>query len=138
MDKIYNSAKQFEQALEQAVEDFEIDASVTIRKSLVDLTAKVIQDTPRDTGRAAAGWNLTGEQPSNEVPPKGQESYTVESPQDPGDAANWVWYLVNNVEYISVLEDGYSDQAANGFLAVNLSNFARILNKYAGQSEYFE
>lgn len=138
-DRLYDSAAAFERALDKAVDQFETEVSVTIRKSLVDLTSNIIRDTPRDTGRAAAGWNLTAGQPSDDVPPEGRSSYTVENPNDPGDAENMIWYVVNNVEYISVLEDGdHSDQAPNGMVAVNLQAYARILQNAADQSEMLE
>ena len=140
-DRLYDSAAQFENALMDAAEQFEIEVSTTVRKSLVDLTSKIIEDTPRDTGRAAAGWNLTAGRPSDDVPPEGQGSYTVESPSDPGDAENMIWYVVNNVSYISILEDGRpegSNQAPNGMVAVNLQAYARILQNAADQSEMLE
>ena len=137
-DHLYDSAAQFENALMDAAEQFEIEVSVTVRKSLVDLTSNIIRDTPRDTGRAAAGWNLTAGRPSDDVPPEGQESYTVQDPNDPGDAESMIWYVVNNVSYISILEDGHSDQAPNGFLAVNLQAYARILQNAADRSEMLE
>jgi len=138
MDRLYNSARAFENALMEAVEDFRIEVNTVVRKSLVDLASNVIQDTPRDTGRAAAGWSLTAGQPSNDAPPKGRSSYTVESPQDPGNAANMIWYLVNNVEYIEPLEDGHSDQAPQGMVAVNLQRYTQILQDAANQSEMLE
>ena len=137
-DRLYDSAAAFERALDKAVDQFETEVSVTIRKSLVDLTSNIIRDTPRDTGRAAAGWNLTAGQLSDDVPPEGQGSYTVESPNDPGDAENMVWWIVNNLEYIEPLEDGSSDQAPNGMVAVNLQAYARILQNAADQSEMLE
>ncbi len=137
-DRLYDSAQAFERALDQAVEQFETDVSVTIRKSLVDLTSQIIQDTPRDTGRAAAGWNLTSGQPTDDVPPKGRDSYKVRDPQDPGDAANMIWYIVNNVEYIEVLEEGHSGQAPQGMVAVNLQRYGQILQDAANQSEMLE
>jgi len=137
-DRLYNSARAFESALMEAVQDFQIEVNTVVRKSLVDLTSNVIRDTPRDTGRAAAGWSLTAGQPSNDAPPEGRSSYTVDSPQDPGNAANMVWYLVNNVEYVEFLEDGSSQQATQGMVAVNLQNYAQILQNAARQSEMLE
>jgi hypothetical protein len=137
-DRLYDSAAAFEKALMDAAEQFETEVSVTVRKSLVDLTSAIIQDTPRDTGRAAAGWNLTAGRPGDDVPPEGRESYTVQDPNDPGDAENMIWYVVNNVEYIEPLEDGHSDQAPQGMMAVNLQRYARILQNAADQSEMLE
>jgi len=138
MDKLYDSAAAFERALMEAVEDFEIEVDTIVRKSLVDVAANIIRDTPRDTGRAAAGWSLTAGQPSDDVPPEGQDSYTVDSPQDPGSAGNLTWHLVNNVEYIESLEDGHSDQAPQGMLARNLQRYGQILQNAANQSEMVE
>lgn len=128
-DRMYESAAAFGQALDRLVAEIEEDADRVIRKTLVDVTEKIKKDTPRDTGRAAAGWLLTAESPSDYVPPEGK--YGIISTDDPGNASNYTWHIVNNVEYISRLENGYSKQAPTGMVANALNSFARLLKNNA-------
>ena len=126
MDRIYDSADGFAKALDWAVEQFEGEADTVVRKTVIDVTEKIKKDTPRDTGRAAAGWINSSDQPDSYTPPPGY--YGLTPPQDPGPADTWEWWIVNNVEYISVLEDGHSDQAPQGMVANALNAFDRLLS----------
>jgi hypothetical protein len=49
-----------------------------------------------------------------------------------------IWFITNNLEYIEPLEDGHSDQAPQGMMAVNLQRYAQILQNAADQSEMLE
>jgi hypothetical protein len=126
IDKMYDSAEGFAQALNKLVDKFEDEAGSVTRKTLIDLTEKIKKDTPRDTGRAAAGWLLTSDKPSEYVPPEGQ--YPLTTTNDPGPAGNWTWWIANNVEYIEPLEEGHSQQAPAGMVANALNAFDRLLS----------
>lgn len=129
IDRIYDSANEFAKALDDVVKEIKDDTNAVIRKTLVDVTEKIKKDTPRDTGRAAAGWLLTAESPSDYVPPEGR--YELTPVDDPGDAGNYTWHIVNNVEYISRLENGYSKQAPTGMVANALNSFTKLLKNNA-------
>jgi len=126
MDRIYDSADGFARALDRLVDKFEDETGTVIRKTCIDVTEKIKKDTPRATGRAAAGWINSSDQPGGYTPPPGY--YGLTPPQDPGPAYIWEWWTVNNVEYISVLEDGHSDQAPEGMVANALNAFDRLLS----------
>jgi hypothetical protein len=136
MDRIYDSAEGFARALDRAVDRFEDEADTVVRKTVIDVTEKIKKDTPRDTGRAAAGWILTSDQPSDYEPPEG--NYDLTPPQDSGDAASYMWWIVNNLEYIEPLEDGHSDQAPNGMVANALNAFGRLLSDQLDDMETIE
>lgn len=129
IDEIYDSANKFTKALDDIVKEIKDESNQVVRKTLVDVTEKIKKDTPRDTGRAAAGWILTAESPSNYIPPEGKHELT--STNDPGYASNHTWYIVNNVEYISMLENGHSQQAPTGMVANALNSFGNILKNNA-------
>lgn len=132
-DRIYDNAVDFGRALDRVVDQFEVEADTVVRKAIIDTTEKIKKDTPRDTGRAAAGWIATSDQPSDHAPPPG--AYKLTPPKDPGEAATWMWWIVNNLEYIQPLEDGHSDQAPTGMVANSFGAFADHLNRQLGGME---
>jgi hypothetical protein len=137
-DRMYDSAEAFARALDKLVDQAQDHASEIIRKSLIDTTQNIIDDTPVDTGRLRAGWHLDTNFDSDDVPPEGQESYPKPETQDPGHNSDWQWEIFNNLEYCTVIEDGWSRQAPQGMVAVNLQAFADHVNKYAKQDDYWE
>lgn len=138
MDRMYDSAADFQQALNSLADVAMDDASQVIRKTLVDLWQGIVSMTPVDTGRLRAGWLLSTRFDPNEAPPEGQATYPQPQVQDPGHASDWRWELFNNLEYASVIEDGHSQQAPQGMVAVNLQSFADHLSKNLRQSEYWD
>jgi hypothetical protein len=137
-DRMYDSADQFAQALNTLVDQAQDHASEIIRKAGIDTTQNIQDDTPHDTRRAQSGWHFDSRFDESEVPPEGQKSYTPERIADPGHASNWVWEIFNNVEYISVLNDGHSQQAPHGMVEVNLQAFADHVKQYAKQDDFWE
>lgn len=134
--RMYDSANAFGAALDRVVDQFEADVDTVVRKSTIDLTEKIKKDTPRDTGRAAAAWILTSDRPSDKVPPEG--NYNLTPPQDPGESATYLYFIVNNVEYISVLEDGHSEQAPEGMVANAFNAYTDFLNRQLDNVETIE
>ena len=91
-----------------------------LQKVALDLFAKVILNTPVDTGSARANWVATTGQPTEA---------TVDRQDRNGDAtigrvanvvsefqAGEAVHLFNNLPYIRRLEYGYSSQAPNGMV----------------------
>ena len=130
MDDMYDNAADFGRALSRLVARCNVEAATVCRKAAVDLWGKVMEDNPKDTVRCAAGWILTPDRPSESVPPEGLDHYTLPTAQDPGPSANFEWWLVNNVEYVSYLEDGHSDSKPTGFVANAMQSFADHFNRY--------
>lgn len=144
-DRMYDSAEQFAQALDTLVDQAQDHASEIIRKALIDTSQNIVDDTPVDTGRLRAGWSLSADNPEDVLPGEGEHpSFQGEQPSKENvsnvpHANSWEWWLVNNLEYASVIEDGnHSDQAPQGMVAVNLQAFADHVNKYAKQDDYWE
>jgi len=150
IDDIYDSAEGFANALDRLADQFEDEASDVMRLTVIDVSEKIKKDTPRDTGRAAAAWMLTAGQPGDGTPPESQyqTSYGGRVPanapspvQDPGEDVNLMWYICNNLEYISILEDGMpggSDQAPTGMVANALNAFDQLLSDQLDGMETIE
>ena len=74
--------------------------------------------TPRDTGRARAGWIATSNAPSNFISEEGLTQYTIQVPVlDNQSYINWV---TNNLPYIVPLNEGSSVQAPAMFVEIAL------------------
>ena len=92
-----------------------------VKKVCFDIGSDIQKATPRDTGRAAAGWQWQTGSISAYKP--GPGSYNAPAPLIPGFALGDTLYLANNVEYIKVLEDGWSRQAPAGMVKVTLTRW---------------
>ena len=85
--------------------------------------------TPFDTGRARAGWIWQTHSKSNWIPPKGHYPQFGPPPVVSSFALGDTLYLANNVEYIKVLEDGWSKQAPAGMVKVTLTRWQNYVAK---------
>lgn len=129
LDKIYDNANDFAAALDKLAKQFNAERSLVCRQASVDLWKKVMKDNPKETVRCASGWILTPDLPSEFMPEEGKGHYTTPPAKDPGPAQSDVWHLVNNVEYVSFLEDGHSDQKPTGFIANAMEAFTDNINR---------
>ena len=73
-----------------------------------DLFKRIVKNTPVDTGRARASWNIQAGTPDLSVPPEGLPSYAPNL----FPIVAWrpflkVW-ITNNLDYIVPLEEGHS------------------------------
>lgn len=103
------------------------------QKAALELFKGVIENTPRDTGRAAANWQTTlsspaaGEVPWNKDDPAGakqkamNEATSTTLTYNGGDVSI---FLTNNVPYIRRLEYGHSKQAPDGMVRRELKRVA--------------
>lgn len=122
-----------------------------IARNILDGFGRLVQATPRDTGRARAGWKISSD-PSilDYVPP------VIKRPEADGAGGNDmlpryaamireavpsgaslteadVIYIVNNVEYIMMLEAGWSKKQPAGFIGNFLNTLKRELNALASE-----
>lgn len=110
---------------------------ILVTKITFDIFNRVVLKTPVDTGRARNNWipsistipvtvdnNKVGDRVAEVI----ASIINISSSSKPGD----IVYLVNNVEYINVLEDGRigkkgSLQAPHGMVKITLQEFDGIL-----------
>lgn len=116
-----------------------------IRKACIDLYRAIVEKTPVDTGRAKASWGLT-------------TYHANDSKNDPdGYSINEIATIIdanvkgfdfsvhddqviiyNNLEYIEYLENGTSQQAPQGMVAISLSEFTAFFNNAIQKIEGIE
>lgn len=80
-----------------------IDFNEVIRSVSEEVFDKIVTRTPRDTGRAQDGWEFSFDDSSSRAT------------------------ISNEVPYIGILENGWSDQAPNGFVRITLEEIPDIV-----------
>lgn len=113
--------------------------STVMRKAVIDLFQRVVNESPFDTGRFKGNWQITSNIPAegtvDRMDPGGAQANAeiashMSELEDPMEMEVW---LVNNLPYAEPLEYGLSDQAPEGMVRVNIAKFPRIVAKYAKQ-----
>lgn len=102
-----------------------------VRHAAHEVNRVLVETTPVDTGFAASGYFQSIGNPSDEIPAEGG------SPNDsltraPTVIDSWVEgmppiYITNSVEYITLLDNGYSQQAPRGMSAQAILTGNQIL-----------
>jgi len=134
-EQMTDNAKSFTAQLLKFAAFAELDAEKVIRKTIIDLFSHIAEATPVDTGRARANWNLDFNGDANdlieEVQGKSNANKIIS-----GKVAEFRYqitqgyvYIYNNLEYIEALENGWSDQAPEGMVAVTLAVFEQFLEQ---------
>lgn len=117
-----------------------------VRKTALELLRGVVLNTPVDTGRARANWQVSlGAPADSEV---GWEGYTPGAVEANGAAAaaqalkdgagtiqkakaEVAIYLSNNLPYIERLENGWSQQAPAGMVRITIARFPYLVEQAA-------
>lgn len=126
-------------AFDRQIEAFAKKANISIDRAIrgtsIKLFSAIILASPVDTGRFRANWQASNERPA---------SGTTFSEDKSGSGAinNVTTYingapfaneftLANNLPYAYKLEFGYSTQAPQGMVRINVARFQRILDEQA-------
>jgi len=103
------------------------------QKIALDGLTRVVNRTPVDTGRARGGWQVgLGAEPEDETGREDKDGNpTIADGSDVIDRAEPFQSIAiaNNVEYIEFLEDGTSQQAPEGMVAVTLAELETIFSR---------
>lgn len=105
------------------------------RGTALSLFGKVILRTPVDTGRLRVNWQTDINKPASgtlTITDKSgvkaiQQASTEAIKAKLGDSI----YMVNNLPYAEVIENGSSTQAPQGMVKVTVTEFKREINKQA-------
>lgn len=118
-----------------AVERVEQRKRSAVRKTVVELFQRVVTASPVDTGRFRGNWQVTIDEPASgsleETDYSGNRTREqivskIGEVEDPLEMDVW---MVNNLPYAERLENGYSQQAPNGMVQLNVLQFQNILAK---------
>ncbi len=125
-------AEDFERKIQAWVNKTKRTKVTTVEKVCMQLTTSVVMRTPVDTGRARGNW-----QPSLDSIASGTTDRTSKAgasvirnaKTEAKQAHGRRFFLVNNLPYIKKLEDGSSNQAPAGMVAVTVAAFKGIVRQ---------
>lgn len=122
-------------AFDRQIEAFAKKANISIDRAIrgtsIKLFSAIILASPVDTGRFRANWQASNERPaSGEVNGFADPVNKVTTYINGAPFAN-EFTLANNLPYAYKLEFGYSDQAPQGMVRINVARFQRILDEQA-------
>ena len=133
LSSVSRNAAEFEAELNRFGDECFANFDKLVRKALFDLWRMVSEGTPVDTGRARASWMLDTDWSAWQLP-EGDYRDAIEA--NIGAVVSSLpesdrYCLVNNLEYIEALEEGHSQHAPNGFVALALAAFSDKLREAA-------
>lgn len=104
-------------------------ANTVLRKIALELDQRIVLATPVDTGRARGNWYPSINSKTSEVDLEAYSKTGQLSLNRLNDSLTQfnmgdVFWFINNVPYILLLENGHSKQAIEGMVDVNLSAVA--------------
>lgn len=111
-----------------------------VRKTVLELDARIVQRTPVDEGRAQNNWNIAADNPDASITEETEQSeqniINEASREVQQMKAGGKIFITNNLPYIVRLENGYSEeQAPNGMVAVTLNEFPKVIVKAVKDSK---
>lgn len=121
------------------VEKTNAKLNLVVRKVLFDLSARIVQLSPVDTGRFRANWQYgEGQIPSGTVDAVDKSSDGGSTAADimqkiPQQAMGKIHYVVNNLPYSIRLEYGWSKQAPSGMVRITLQEYSTVFNKVVNE-----
>ncbi|UEP18591.1 hypothetical protein QA027_gp20 [Salmonella phage vB_SenS_TUMS_E19] len=108
-----------------------------MRQVSIKLFSAIIKASPVDTGRFRMNWMASGGTPADgttDATDKAGATATSNAANFVLNAADWhTFTLTNNLPYAQRLEYGWSQQAPQGFVRVNVSRFQQLLNEEASK-----
>ena len=125
---IQNNAKSFSASLSKLASFCEANYEAIVTKTVIDLFARIVERTPIDTGRARANWSISMDVNGNEYYDWSDQA-EFEYKTERGDT---IW-IYNNLVYIVPLEEGHSNQAPSGMVAISLQEFTTFMDRAADQ-----
>lgn len=108
-----------------------------MRQVSIKLFSAIIKASPVDTGRFRMNWMASGVAPSSGTTDATDKSGNIAI----GNAASFVlkaadwreFTLTNNLPYAQRLEYGWSQQAPQGFVRVNVGRFQNLIDQEAAK-----
>ena len=136
-NRVVKSGQEFEAVIKEMVKTTEASVDQACRGAMFGLYTELVERCPKDTARAAAGFNIS-EQPNEWTPPPGDYDgngagqHPVAQILENHQKLNNIRPLgtisiSNNVEYLLPLENGHSVQAPSGFIALSIDRFGKKL-----------
>lgn len=138
------TGKELQACLDRLVVDNVAYLRAALVKIVLEEFANLVRQTPVETGRARAGWQI-GPEATEWKPPLRKKTLNavehsvadvLQQVQDPTRLTEAdVIHITNNVEYILALEAGWSKQAPNGFIGLFMQRLTQRLRELAAYGQ---
>lgn len=119
------------------VEKVKKNPEKVMRQVSIKLFSAIIKASPVDTGRFRMNWMASGDIPASGITDATDKSGNIAIGNATSfvlKAADWGEFtLTNNLPYAQRLEYGWSQQAPQGFVRVNISRFQQLINEEANK-----
>lgn len=119
------------------VEKAKKNPETVMRQVSIKLFSAIIKASPVDTGRFRMNWMASGGTPASGTTgatDKSGSTATGNATSFVLKAADWREFtLTNNLPYAQRLEYGWSQQAPQGFVRINVSRFQQLINEEANK-----
>lgn len=112
------------QGIERVVAEVESRIHKTARVLVLEIWNNLVENTPVRSGRARANWVISRTGVAAELPP-GQYSY----PAPPVVPRFKELFIVNPLDYVQYLNDGWSEQAPAGFIEASVFNAEETIRR---------
>lgn len=140
-DKHCRTSAELQKTLDELVKLNVQDLRESVAAAVIEcMNRYAVAGTPIDTGRARAGWHLTGESGEIEFKPPlnlpdSEYSQMIRNNVGKLNLSQWqTLYVVNNVEYILALNAGWSKKQAGNFIDIFLMELGKMLQQMAASS----
>lgn len=119
-------------------------ADTVIKKATLELFSKVILDTPVDTGRLRANWNVSfgsadesvNEDASDKAKSKTSSSTCKKAEEKiKADKTYMAIFLTNNMPYVKGIEYGRSQKSPQGMVRMNIALYNMFLRNAIGDED---
>jgi hypothetical protein len=139
IEELTTNTNAFCVSLEKLASHAERNVKEIIRKSCIDLFSRIIEYTPKETGRARTNWSIDTQFH------KGTTERTDYETRKAEQIAQFSFAIVdqqiiiyNNLEYIEALENGHSQQAPTGMVSLSLAEFQAHFDNEIRKFEEFK
>lgn len=126
-----SKARQFKLDLDRAFEEQQERVALIAMKIAIEALNRVVMKSPVDTGRFRANWTVAvGQQDlttSEQVDPSGNATIAKGSAIILGQKGPAVIWISNNLPYAQALENGHSQQAPMGMVALTYNELMQIV-----------
>lgn len=123
-------AKTFQQEVDDFCIKTEKDMDLAVRALVLELFSLVVERSPVDTGTFRANWQVSLGTPMtgtlDEEDKEGAVAINRIAEVVLGLKAGDTIYLANNLPYALALEEGHSDQAPNGMVALTMQELKDV------------
>lgn len=119
--------REFQRELRRAMESVGNGAETVLKGISFEVFKGLQIRTPWETRRAAGGWNMSLNRPSEWKPPEGGSYYSLQNINLNRITLRTEVNISNNVEYITPLDEGWSRRASTGIVNYVLARSGPVL-----------